>query len=308
LETLKYFHHFITTTSLTLPSFEAAHSPLDYWQSNVVLQALRRRWLMCGLLALSACHLTTLVEETVSAHIHRERAVQFSQEFSAGLERSKQNELNAENQEVEEAIKAGRRIQCALSCALGEPTAPSQMLSTIASIRNLVSSFTQCPAGIGQDWGTGKEEMFAQASRILKTGPYNTTPSQLLDRLGTLPFQMTKAFGRPDSAQNVLALMAAVAALVECCDRSFASNDAEAAWQGMATWLAKVPDQFNQMIASHDLAALVVIAHWTPLIKRAEQCGCWFLGGSAERVQLEIAERLPPDSLMVRQLVADLIS
>ncbi|KAK7429829.1 hypothetical protein QQZ08_003674 [Neonectria magnoliae] len=47
-ETLSYFHHFTTITSLTLPFQEG--NPAKYWQTGMTSQALRLRCLMCGLL------------------------------------------------------------------------------------------------------------------------------------------------------------------------------------------------------------------------------------------------------------------
>ena len=77
LEALTYFHHFNTTTSLTLPGAEHPRSVVYYWQTDVVLQALRRRWLMCGLLAISACHLVALADDPAIERVNRERSVQF---------------------------------------------------------------------------------------------------------------------------------------------------------------------------------------------------------------------------------------
>jgi hypothetical protein len=43
LETLMYFHNFTTTTSLTLPGADHSLPAAQYWQTDVVFQALQRR-------------------------------------------------------------------------------------------------------------------------------------------------------------------------------------------------------------------------------------------------------------------------
>ncbi len=50
-----------------------------------VLRALRRRWLMCGLLAISTHHLAALADDTLTKWIHREQGVQFSPGLSDGF-------------------------------------------------------------------------------------------------------------------------------------------------------------------------------------------------------------------------------
>ncbi|KAK9238613.1 hypothetical protein V1525DRAFT_100195 [Lipomyces kononenkoae] len=332
LETLTYFHHFTATTSLTLPCAEHPRPASHYWQSDVVLQALRQRWLMYGLLAISACHLAVLADDAMNKQVHRKRSAQFFSEFSAGWEETTQRDLGAMAAGVEEeAKKAGGQIICILRCghwALDEsveegiipeqqPTL-SQLQSIMTAVREfIVPDLASRPDGVRSDDDDRHEEMFAQASRILKMrsssdagsfgvfSTYDNTTSAIFNLLSTLPSRMAETFGRPDSVGDVLASLSAIAALVECCDVSFASDEMGAAWRGMATWLTKVPDHFNRLVSRHDPAALVVITHWAALlVKRAEHCGCWFLTGLTKTILLQVAERLPRDDLAVQSLVA----
>lgn len=336
LEALTYFHHFTTTTSLTLPSAEHPRPATHYWQTDVVHQALRWRWLTCGLLAISACHLAALADDTTIKRVHRERSAQFSSEFSAGWEEITKRDLGVEAAGLEEeAKKAGGQIRCILRCAhwalaeytldqaiIPEPAGPSQLQSIMTTIRGCVlSDFALRPGGVRNDHDDGQEETFAQVRKILKMGSSSdarsfgafpscdNTLSALLNRLGALPSRMVEALGKPESIRDVLATLSAIAALVECCATSFASEEAGAAWRGMATWLTKVPDHFNHMVSRHSPAALVVLAHWAAsLVKRAENCGCWFLRGSARMMLLHVAERLRADDRAVQSLVGGLIT
>ncbi|KAK9482167.1 hypothetical protein V1527DRAFT_522231 [Lipomyces starkeyi] len=336
LETLRYFHYFITMTSLTLPGAEHPRPATHYWQTDVVLQALRRRWLMCGLLAISACHLAALADDTTIEQVHRKRSAQFFSEFTSGLEETTDHDLGVVVAGVEEeAKKAGGQIKCMLRCAhwalaefrldqgiIPKPPAPSQLQSIMTTVRGfVVPDFALRPGGVRSDDDGRQEETFAQTRRILEmrsssdAGSFgafsccDNTPSALFNCLRALPSRMAETFGKPESARDVLATLSAIAALVECCDTSFASDAVEAAWRGMTTWLTKVPDHFNHMVSRHNPAALVVLAHWAAsLVKRAEHCGCWFLKGLTKTILLQIAERLPADNRAVQSLVGGLMA
>lgn len=336
LRALTYFHHFTTATSRTLPINEYPLPAAHYWQTDVVLLALRWRWLMCGLLAISACHLATLADGATIEWAHREQSAQFFAEFSAGWEETARHDMSIEAAGVEEEVKkAGGRIRCILVCAhwpssnttLNQGINPGQAaISRLQTIMTTLRSFAipdfkLCPGGTRSDDDDGQEEVFARASRILKTrgssgagsfgvfSSFDGSPSALFNRLSALPSRMAEAIGKPESAQDVLATLSAMATLVECCDITFESDEMGAAWRGTTTWLIKVPDHFNHMVSRHNPAALVVLAHWAAsLVIRAENCGCWFLKGSAQTVLLEIAEQIPADDRAVQSLVGSLMA
>lgn len=328
LETLTYFHHFIAITSLTLPDAENPQSKNRYWQTYVVSQALRCRWLMCGLLAISAHHLAVLTDNTKTTQTHREREAQFFTEFSSWLESTTGCGLGFKADEMQEAKTTGERIGCLLRCAQyawTEPTTEevlvdsSQLLSIVSNIRNChAPDYTLENSGIQNDGREGQEEMFVSDSLQTKNSSLgvntrtsstsDNTPPMLLDRLHALPFRIAHVFGRPESTQEVLATLSAITALVECCTISFACDEAAAAWQSVATWLANVPDYFNQMLSRNHPAALVVLAHWAAiLVKRAERVGCWFLKGSAKIMVLQIARQLSMNGHAVFGLIESLM-
>ncbi|KAL9083802.1 MAG: hypothetical protein Q9165_008361 [Trypethelium subeluteriae] len=337
LETLAYFHHFTTVTSLTLPSIENLRPAMHYWQTNVVSQALRQRWLMCGLLAISACHLAALTDDTAVERVHRERSSQLQSVFSAGWqETAKPDTAMVATGVGEEAKEAGRQINCILRCAhwasatstlnegiVLEPSAPSQLQSIMTTLCGLViPNFTLYHDGDLQTCNhDDQEEMIAQARNLLimrsssdagSFRPFSLshgTPPALLDRLLALPSRMAETFGKPEDVRDVLAALSAIATLIECCEISFSSDKAEASWRGMTTWLTKVPDHFGRMILCHSAAALVVLAHWAAsLVKRAEHCGCWFLRGLTKMLLRLIVEQLSSHDLAVQGLVESLIA
>ena len=329
LETLTYFHHFVTTTSLTLPGADYPQSAKYYWQTHVVLRALRRRWLMYGLLAISAHHLAALADDTTTKQIHREREAQFSSEFSAGLGQTIGCDSGFEAAGIEEEAKeTGEQIRCLLRCAqraLAEPTldcesmTPFQLMSIVSTIQGcVVPGSTLRSSGIQNQGHEPQEESFVQGFLETRNSSHggnphmnsssDNTPSVVLDCLRALPGHIAERLGRPESAQDVLATLSAITTVGECCAISFAFNDAGAAWQGVATWLANVPDHFNQMVVRHHPAALVVLAHWAAmLVKRAERFGCWFLKGSAKTIVLQAARQLSANGRAVLGLVEGLM-
>ena len=309
LETLTYFHHFIITTSLTLPSSEHLQSVKHYWQTDIVLQALKQRWLMCGLLAISACHLAALAEDSIAKRMHCERSIRFSSEFFTGWDDTTKDDSVFVGLK-EEVNKTGKQISFILVCGqwsldeitLGQEnisklSAPFQTLSFLTAILAfVVPDDISRPGSFQNDDDNRPRETLIQAKRILETRTLSEvdTSSRTFNRLRELPFRMAGTFGKPEGAQDVFAALSAIAALVECCEISFESDDVGGIWRGMAMWLTKITAHFRQMISTSSSAALVVLAHWAALlVERAEKHDYWFLKGLAKRVLQQIADGLP---------------
>jgi hypothetical protein len=131
--------------------------------------------------------------------------------------------------------------------------------------------------------------------------------SAALNRISGLPSRMTGAFGRPESTNEVLEVISAIASLIESCALAFKSAEPCSSWQGLAKWFTRVPLSFDELIFQDNPAALVVLAHWAVLaVKRAEQCGCWVLRGTAKSLTVLVDELLPADNHAARSLLAGL--
>ena len=326
LETLTYFHHFTTVVSLTLPGARTLQSTKQYWQKLVPSLALSQRWLMCGLLALSTHHLALLADDTMTKRVHREREAQLSSEFLTGLVQTTGRNDSYEVARIDEkAQAAGEQIKCLLCCAqwpLVEPAldgsvAPSKLPLILLTIRGCFIPDSVLHGDLQNNSYGSQEERIApdiQPAEYLTGGGTSSTrssstntPSVLLKRLYALPHRMAEVLGRPESAQDVFAPLSAITILVECCDISFAYDEVGAAWYALATWLAKVPNYFSQMLLCHHPAALVVLAHWAAvLVKRAERMGCWYLKGFAKIIVVEVARYLALKGRTVLGLIEDL--
>jgi hypothetical protein len=78
---LRYFHHFATTTSRTLPSSSSSQLQERYWQDAVVSEALQHSWLMQGLLAISAFHMAASATDPEARKLHCEYESLYASRF-----------------------------------------------------------------------------------------------------------------------------------------------------------------------------------------------------------------------------------
>ncbi|KAK5075644.1 hypothetical protein LTR70_010081 [Exophiala xenobiotica] len=290
METLRYFHHFMTTTSLTLPVEKR-------WQNDVVAQALRLHWLMCGLLAISASHLAALAEDETTKQGHQKQSTRFLQDFSTGWKEVKYASGEAE---VEEA-------KTALDQEMTSGLVPFRLQSFAMTLQGCIDADSALQAAANIDDPLGETFLRARKDSV---GSSNASvsinaPPALLERFRNLPYRMAEALEKPDSAADFFATLSAIDLLVECCSLSYASDDVGAVWDGMESWLRRLSGHFNLMVRRRSPAALIVLAHWSLLVERAERY-CWFLRGSATKVRRQIIWELPEDST-VQSLVENLM-
>jgi hypothetical protein len=286
LDVLTYFHHFASVTSFTLPA--TLQQPY-FWHTEFIRLALQRQSLMSGLLALSACHLAALAADTSVKKVHHARSAEFSNGFRVAW-----SELDGITAEEEERVDiAAQQISSLLSCARWDSTGPA--LDKECSLQTCITTLRSLAVAEPTPSFTGEEQksIFAKAKSILDAGPSSsasrdcTTRDVLLDRLRILPSCLSETFGRPSEVKSVLATLSAIAALVVCCEASFASDNRDLAWRAMVLWLIKLPEHFNHMVARRDPAAMAVMEVWLLLVQRAEDCGFWFLKGLSDKLYSE---------------------
>lgn len=289
IETLTCFHHFITIIAPTLPCSGHPNVTLRYWQTQVISYALQHPWLLCGLLALSACHSAALATNDRTKRAHRAQQKQSSYAFSAGCIQAK---TLSENEGTEIAAIAAQ-VKCLLHCAqwtLSESTPNDAADATIPLTFIMATIKGASPPALLLDHGPTQDELRIPSPSL----------TAVLRHLRALPNRMAEVLGRPKSIQDVLATLAAICALEESCAIGFSSDSITSAWQAITSWQAKVPEQFNQM--SHrpefEAGALVVLAHWLQIVvKRAEELGCWYLSGVVEKgmsvIRTELTARCP---------------
>ncbi|KAF9894887.1 hypothetical protein FE257_004508 [Aspergillus nanangensis] len=317
LETLTYFHHFMTAKNLSLPGAENSLSASQYWENDIIPLALQRRWLMCGLLAIAAYHSTTCEDETTARKIHFDRATKFYSEFCAGFNMITNDDTNTMATEAfQKAHRAGIQIKSILNCTqwtlnkfmmsqetiLG-PATFSQLEAILRDIRSSVSPESATSSRIDKNRDEGSQRALDKNGSLEN----DNARTMLLNRIDMLPYRMAEIFGKPDDEQDALACLLAIAALSECCISSFDSDDLSGVWQCMAAWLTKTMDHFNRMVSLQNPAALVVLAYWAAiLVERAENGGAWFIYGLSRTILLQIREHLSTDDA-ARALVEEMM-
>jgi hypothetical protein len=112
---------------------------------------------------------------------------------------------------------------------------------------------------------------------------------------------MAAGTDKPESALDFFATLSALEAVSDCCRLSYAGDDMHATGDAMVSWLWKISEHFAAVLWSGNTAALVVLAQWPLLVKRAEH-HCWFLTGSAASMLDMIEAELPQDEA-IRSLI-----
>jgi hypothetical protein len=252
-ETIKSFHLFTVSTHLTLPS-PGINFTESYWQATVLPLALSRHWMMSGLLATAEYHKISLLHDQAEVKIHGERAMQFFAGFLAGRRDAslpvRGPTLTRENKDEERRV--GGQMMCILRCAhwaLMDPM-PSQRFTLFTSFPFQLHNFLTALRSFSLVERNGNdgtpEEVFARAGQIFRRRSQSGAVEEsedtigLLGRLDELPTRMSAVFGRPDDVKDVMATLAAIAALVEHYSASFTPDidppSPNSAWHSMVSW------------------------------------------------------------------------
>lgn len=318
LDTLTYFHHFIITTCLTLPQVEDSPPASQYWGTYIVSLGLQQRWMMCGLLAISAYHSAVLKDETTAQQKHCERATVLRSKFLVGFNEMINNSSNvASTETLRQMRSAAIQVRGILSCArwtltgftanrenvLGPATSISWLQSLLCDVRDFASY--QLGNSFKFEQSTGSDLQISLGTNSPRAA--TAAPTLLLNRLQVLPYRMAEIFGKPDDEQDAPAILLGIAALVQCCNSVYESNVLSGGWEGISAWLNKTTDHFNHMVALQSPAALIVLAHWAAvLVKWAGAHKCWFIHAFSGAIVSLIHEHLSTDGV-VQNLVEDLL-
>jgi hypothetical protein len=256
LSSLPYFHHFITTTSLTLPFINSSPSVEHYWQNEVVQRALQRNWLMYGLLALSACHLATLADDTSAKQIHCERENQYASRFESQF-------LAAGLDQVAHQMRIQVRylLRLAQHALHGNTTPQSRGGKSSFRDTSITSSLRVC----------------LSLERIRSIPLQTRTPRDIRDVgledpltiLKSLSSRMFKLLKHPMSGEDAFCILQSIDLLKESCEGvpNSVHDGLESSWDAAATWLKSVSGRFHAMLDdSDDLAALLIVAYWSAVM------------------------------------------
>lgn len=252
-ESIKSFHHFTSSIHLTLPN-PSTDATESYWQARFLPLALSRHWMMSGLLAIAEYHMVALAYNQPDVKAHCERAMKFYSGFFTGRREASMPArvrlLSTEDKDEERIV--GGQVFCVIRCAQWAlidqvvahqvnsfPSYPLTLRNLLIALRSF--SLVERNGNVGTP-----EEVFARAGQIFRRRSQSGALEDdedtvtLLNRLDQLPSRMSSVFGRPNDLQDVMATLAAIAALVEHYSASFTPDTSplspNAVWHSMVSW------------------------------------------------------------------------
>jgi hypothetical protein len=289
---LRYFHHFATTTSRTLPY--SSSSPLEehYWQDAVVSAALQHNWLMQGLLAISAGHMAVSTTDSEAKKLHCEYEAHYASKFSSRAERT----------ELDETVEdMGDHVRCLLHLAeIALHQTSTDRAKDLLQRRCIAVSLRGC---LHQDSTimvspTLLDEEEATENDDLADGP--------LEGLRTLRTRMFELLGQPANISDALTILKAIELLQEICSSIAPDDSIEVCWNTAAAWLKDVPHHFHEMVNDQDSIALLMMTYWSAImVTRMEKQGRWFLKGVVKALVLQVAEKLVVEKHPLLLLILD---
>jgi hypothetical protein len=326
LDTIQYFHYYTTKTYWDLPPMETepGSSTEDFWKTTLVGLAIEHKWLMCGLLAMSASHLVLMDRYGKDAETekkHCDQAIKFMSGFANGFYGPERNDLDSDLEHNSEILVVSEKMHCILRqavWALRTYTIHDQVI-----VEKLYIPFSTDAFFVEVNQLTvpnherppvpSEESIFTRAQSILGVGDRCTpepagVPKSMLERLRVLPSQLTAMLGRPDHVQDPLAILSATAALAVCYKICYDADSIEEVLLYMMEWRVMAGHHFETMLSQNNAAALVLLAYWTSLVKRAEAGYMWFMFGSADAIVREVATILAEQESELLPLVQDLIA
>ena len=289
---LRYFHHFTSKTSHTLPYSDTSPLRGRYWQDAVVSEALQHSWLMQGLLAISACHMAVSTADPEAKRLH----CMYEAQYASGFD------LWAGKPLLDETLEQmGGHLRCLLHLAEtainqtspDKATDPMQECSIVVSLRCCFQLDSTIIAS-----SMLMDEQDSVENDNLAEGP--------LDGLRTLRTRIFELLGRPANINDALTILKAIELLQDACNSVEPEDVIGTCWSSAAAWLEKVPRHFHEMVDDRDLIALLVMTYWSAImVTRVERQGCWFLKGVSKAAVLQIAQKLVVEKHPLVPLILD---
>lgn len=262
MHALQYLHHFSTVTYFTLPAFDDTARE-GYWQQYVLPLALKRRWLMSGLLAITAFHKAFQDDDILIAGEHIERAEIFTCQFRRVFI-SLKTLCSVNDTEVQ---ILGRQIEALLN--LAERIVSTRRKSDTHFLQNSLLETVQT---IGCCVSDTNFETPGNTSQSRKSS------SKVVHHLRALPGQLAMLLGRPDDAMDVLVILSVIELLVDCHGVSLSEECNTSVWQGISKWFAECPKHFTDLLSNSNPAALMIIAYWFAVLVRPIEA-LWYMQG-----------------------------
>ncbi|KAK6223623.1 fungal Zn binuclear cluster domain-containing protein [Colletotrichum tabaci] len=291
LQSLRLMHHYNTSTCHVLTNDRCTE---ELWKTAVPEMACSHKFLMHGLLALSAMHYASLHPheqkkwDIISVH-HQNLALR---SFALRL-----NDINKDNCEAYFFLATLIFILSIYSVAHGT------RLGRAVSLDNVSQCFMLLHGIKGiiefqpiEEWRQrgGPLDTILRAAEVPPGGSWSSSPFQKrLDAVTVLAREVRASFAEVINPQSVCVLaLESLRRTHQICksadDELDGVDKSGAAW----AWAANLPPLFIEMIDNRHPTALVILAHYAALARLFEQASNWLFYGWSDTVMSLLDEAL----------------
>ena len=317
MQALRYFRHYTVSPNL-IPTRGQKESE-SFWAETIYEEAFKHQFLMYGILGIAATHLAAEAADKETCLAHREAAIQYQ---SAGMTIFRAVMKHPDTTNSAALIAYARYIGLQRLMLQQLEKKYSFSASCLRSLNNLsyvTEMFFMLRGGAelllglqhllphGSDFILSEEDVDSLRPSdnivVIKKDVEKSmhVPTALFNRLDTLPQRLCDLIVLQDPTESQ-AITEAGLALLASASRSYSPGGVGSLWNGLETFTQSVPDYYIRMLEAYRPAALVVFAHWCPLLLRLEP-HYYCLRGQSTRMLKIIRASLPPELV---PLVADL--
>ena len=309
MQVLRYFRHY--TVSPSLVPHRGERETERFWAETIYEEALKHDFLMYGILGVSAISLASQAKDMETCQIHRAAAIRYqSAGTTAFCEAMKHPDTTNSTALIAYArYNSVHRVMMELLedklSVFGGAQRVHNDLSSVVQQFFMLRGGVELLLGLqhllpyGSDFILGEEDTHSvhpsENIEALERDVMRSmhVPPAFYNRLDALPRRLAELNAIQDANESQ-AIAGAVTALIVGASRSFAADGVTALWVGMETFTKSVPDHFARMMEICRPAALVVFAHWLPLLNRLE-FHYTNTRGQAARLLKIIRSNLSPD-------------
>ena len=316
MQVVRYFHHYTNTPCLT--PHRGEHESREFWTETIYQEAFKHHFLMYGILGIAAVHLALEAQDMETCQMHRSAAIKYQ---SAGMEVFRSVMKNPDTTNSVALIAYGRFIgiqrlmlqQLEDRYEISPPEASSNSLADVVEMFLMFRGSQQLLLSLQQLLPHGSDFILKQdelnGHRVFDDNmsidndelSCCSTSSARLTRIKALPQRLAELRALQDD-NELQAVKQATTALLTSTSRSYASDKIAARWSSFSIFVRSISDYFLRMLEAGRPAALVLFAHWCPLLFRLEE-HYLVLRGQSSRLLKIIRENLSPELAV---LVSDL--
>jgi hypothetical protein len=264
---IQWFTSTIYTVTIDEVSLQTA-------QKIILKEALRHRFLLHGILSLSAIHLADKSDEnqkySTIALTHHKRAL--------ALFESERKNINASNLSASIGFSSIAIMFAFASCRPTEPVKRNSLIDDLARIFQLAKDWHKMAQALTKEGG--EKEVILPHEKSHET---SDDTSRALDRL----YEFNKQSSRSDVSNETAIYKSAI----ECLKSTFMMLDENKLNPHLVcAWPEMIPQRFFELLKRHEKLALIIVAHYCIVLHRLRSS--WWLRGWGQGVLEAICEHM----------------